>query len=153
MTISSLAAAGGGKASTAAATASPRTIAKRPFMAVLLLRAHARGMRSIRKGPDSEIVPNVAPEPVEPLRLDDQEYHDKNPEPHQPEIRDDVQHLRRREEEPAERLHRVADQDREERHEDRAEDGPEDRAEPADDDHRQVVDGDGDLELLVVRDA
>src|SRR5207245_1211135 len=47
----------------------------------------------------------------------------------------------------------VADDNRQEGHEDRAEDRPQDGAEPADDDHRQVVDRDADLELLVVGDA
>ena len=57
-----------------------------------------------------------------------------------------------REEHAAERLHGIADQDRQKRDEDRAEDRAEHRAEPADDDHRQVVDRHADLELLVVRD-
>ena len=58
-----------------------------------------------------------------------------------------------RKEQPAERFENPARHDRQQGHEDRAEDRAEHRAEPADDDHRQIVDRDVDLELLVIRDA
>src|SRR6266545_253354 len=118
------------------------------FMVALLSRA-----RSVREGPDTEIAPDVPPESVEPLRLDDEEEDDEGAEQDEAQVGDDVQHGPRREQEPAEYLHQVADGDGQQGDEDRAEDGAEHRTEAADDDHGQIVDGHGDLELLVVGDA
>ena len=101
--------------------------------------------------PDPEVVADVPPQSIEPLRLDDEEEDDQRAEQDQAEIRDDVQHRGGREQDAAEGLHRVADQDREQRDEDRAEDGAEHGTQSPDDDHGQIVDGRADLVLLVVR--
>src|SRR5712664_3846227 len=118
-----------------------------------LMHALLSSRTSVRERPDTEIVADVPPQAVQPIRLDDQEHDDERAEQHQAEVGDEVEHGLRGEEDPAEGLHRVADGDGEQGDED----GPEDRAqhgaEPADDDHGQVVDGDRDLELLVVGDA
>src|SRR5262245_11662515 len=97
---------------------------------------------SVREWPDAEIVADVPPESVQPFRLHDQEEDDQGPEQHEAEVGNEVEDGLRGEEEAPEGLHRVADDDRQQRDEERAEDGPEHRAEPADDDHRQVVDRD-----------
>ncbi len=53
---------------------------------------------------------------------------------------------------PPEDFEHPAGHDRQQRNEDRAKDRPEHRAEAADDHHRQIVDGDIELELLVIGD-
>src|SRR3990172_1487999 len=148
MTISWLALAGRTRPAVAATTSIVPSSTAKP-----LRIASSFQWVSVRERPDPEVVPDVAPQPVQPIRLDDEEEDDQAAEQDQAEVRDDVEHRGRGEDEAAERLHGVADQDRQQRHEDRAEDRTEDRAEPADDDHRQVVDRRHDLELLVVRDA
>src|SRR3989304_2747056 len=117
MTISWLAAAGGTPPSVAPhATATPIRTARPRLMDGLLSRA-----RSVREGPEAEVVTEVPPEAVEPLRLDHQEEDDQRPEQDQAEVRDDVAHRRLGEEEPAGRLHRVPDGDGQQRDEGRAE--------------------------------
>src|SRR4030095_2514808 len=108
---------------------------------------------SVGERPDPEIASDVPPQTIQPLGLHDQEEDDEGAEQPEAEGGDEVQHGLLREENAAESLHRVADDDRQQGHEDGPEDRAEHRAEPADDDHLQVVDGDADLELLVVRDA
>src|SRR5262245_214987 len=131
-----------------AASVSAVAIARMPLM------KRSPFMRtSVRERPDPEIAPDVPPQTVQSLRLHDQEEDDERAEHHETEVGDEVQHGLLREEDATEGLHSVADDDRQQGHEDGPEDRAEHRAEPADDDHRQVVDGDADLELLVVRDA
>src|SRR5438034_5864123 len=138
ITISWLAAAGATLACVVqTATASPSKSGKLRRIARLLSL-----MRSVREGPDPEVVPDISPEAVQPFRLDDQEKDDQRPEEDEPEVRDDVEDRRLGEHQPAERLHGIPDDDRQQRHEDRAEDGAEHRAQAPDDDHGQVVDRD-----------
>src|SRR5215467_3722962 len=108
---------------------------------------------SVRERPDTEVVADVPPQAVQSLGLDDEEEDDEGPEHHEAEVGDEVEHGLGREEDAAEGLHGVADADGEEGDEDGPEHGAEHGAEPADDDHGEVVDGDADLELLVVGDA
>src|SRR5262249_49526959 len=84
---------------------------------------------------------------------DEEEEDDESPEHHGGGVGEEVEHGRGSEEDAAEGLHGVADADGEEGDEDGPEHGAEHGAEPADDDHGEVVDGDADLELLVVGDA
>src|SRR2546427_6925922 len=99
------------------ATAAPINRGKLRRIACLLLPT-----RSVREGPDTEVVPDVPPETVEPLGLDDQKEDDQRSEEDEAEVRDDVEDRRLGEHEAAECLHRVSDADRQQRHEDRAED-------------------------------
>src|SRR5213594_774321 len=127
MTISSLAVAEATLASVVqTATAAPINRGKLRRIACLLLAT-----RSVREGPDTEVVPDVPPETVEPLGLDDQKEDDQRSEEDEAEVRDDVQDRRLGEHEAAECLHRVSDGDRQQRHEDRAEDRAEHRAQAA----------------------
>src|SRR5204862_3085042 len=103
--------------------------------------------------PDAEVIADVAPQPVKPLRFDDQKEDDQPAEQDQPQIGYRIQQVALREEEPAVILEKPARQDRQQGHENSAEDRAEDRDEPADDDHRQVIDRDGQLELLIIGDA
>src|SRR4029453_3159259 len=66
---------------------------------------------SVREWPDTEVAPDVAPEPVEPLGLDDEEADDERAEQDQAEVGDEVEHGLLREEHAAKGLHRVADHD------------------------------------------
>src|SRR5437764_13593128 len=108
---------------------------------------------SVRERPDTEVAADVPPQAVQAFGLHDEEEDDEGAEQHEAEIRNQVQDGLRLEEDSAERLHGVADHDGQQGDDD----GPEDRAqhgaEPADDEHGQVVDGDADLELLVVGDT
>src|SRR5882762_10253790 len=124
-------------------------------MSPLPSRAPGRVPRacSVRERPDTEIVADITPQAVQPIRLDDQEQDDERAEQHETEVGDQVEHGLRGEEDPAEGLHRVTDANGEQGDEDGPEDRAQHRAEPTDDDHGQVVDGDRDLELLVVGDA
>src|SRR5262247_1406282 len=131
-----------------AASISAVVIARISLMNALLFMRISVGER-----PDPEIAPDVPPQTVQSLRLDDQEEDDERAEHHETEVGDEVQHGLLREKDAAEGLHAVADDDRQQGHEDGPEDRAEYRAEPSDDDHRQVVDRDADLELLVIRDA
>src|SRR3989475_9878733 len=108
---------------------------------------------SVREWPGPKVAADVPPEPVQSLGLDDQEKDDEGAEQHEAEIGNQVEHGLRREEDPAEGLQGVADDDGQQGDEDGAEDRAQHRAEAADDDHGQVVDRHADLELLVVRDA
>src|SRR5215510_2428688 len=131
-----------------AASISAVVIARIALMNTLLLMRISVGER-----PDPEIASDIPPQTIQPLGLHDQEEDDESAEQHEAEVGDEVQHGLLREEDAAEGLHGVADDDREQGDEDGAEDRAEHGAEPADDDHRQVVDRDADLELLVVRDT
>src|SRR2546428_9369616 len=95
------------------ATAAPINRGKLRRIACLLLPT-----RSVREGPDTEVVPDVPPETVEPLGLDDQKEDDQRSEEDEAEVRDDVEDRRLGEHEAAECLHRVSDGDRQQRHED-----------------------------------
>src|SRR2546422_6696071 len=99
------------------ATAAPINRGKLRRIACLLLPT-----RSVREGPDTEVVPDVPPETVESLGLDDQKEDDQRSEEDEAEVRDDVEDRRLGEHEAAECLHRVSDGDRPQRHEDRAQD-------------------------------
>src|SRR3981189_3289571 len=107
----------------------------------------------VRKWPYPEIITDVAPQPVQTFRLHDQEENDQTAEHDQTQVRDRVQQIALRKEQPAEILEKPAGEDRQQGDEDGAEDRAEDRPEPADDDHRQVIDRHGQLELFVIRDA
>src|SRR5204863_2998352 len=80
---------------------------------------------SIRKWPDAEVVADVAPQPVEALRLHHQKEDDQAAEQDEPGAGDDARQLAGVEEQAAERLHRQAQDDRQHGHEDGAEDGAE----------------------------
>src|SRR5512138_3057304 len=99
-----------------AATISAVAMARNCFIALSLL-AH-----SVRERPDPEVASDVPPETVQTLGLHDQEEDDQGAEHHEAEVGNQVEHRRLTEEDPAERLHRVANDDREQGHEDRAED-------------------------------
>src|SRR6516164_9990738 len=107
----------------------------------------------VRERPDSKIIADVAPEAVEPLRLYHQEKDDQETEDDQSHARGHRRKRRRVPEIAAEGFDDDADGDRQHGDEDGTEDAAEHRAEAADDDHRQIVDGDDDLERLVVGDA
>src|SRR5262245_32248578 len=130
------------------ASTSPITMARILLMDVLL-----SSRTSVRERPDAKVVADVPPQPVQPFGLHDEEEDDEGAEHHEAEVGNEVEDGLRREEEAAERLHRVADPDGQERDEDGAEDRAQDGAQAPDDDHGEVVDGDADLELLVVGDA
>src|SRR5204863_9340191 len=102
--------------------------------------------------PYAEVISNVAPQAVQPLRLNDQEEDYQYAEQDQAQIGDRVQQIGLREEQPAVILEKPAGQDRQQRDENGAEDRTEDRSQAADDHHRQIVDRHGQLELLVIRD-
>src|SRR5215472_5876897 len=108
---------------------------------------------SVRKWPHPEVISDVAPQAVKPLRLDHQKENDQTTEQDQPQIGDDVREIGLREDEAAKGFEKPAGDNRQQGHENRAEDRAEYRAEPADDDHRQIVDRHGDLKLLVIGDA
>src|SRR3989454_8992324 len=93
------------------ATAAPINRGKLRRIACLLLPT-----RSVREGPDTEVVPDVPPETVEPLGLDDQKEDDQRSEEDEAEVRDDVEDRRLGEHEAAECLHRGSDGDRQQRH-------------------------------------
>src|SRR2546427_4151230 len=71
------------------ATAAPINRGKLRRIACLLLPT-----RSVREGPDTEVVPDVPPETVEPLGLDDQKEDDQRSEEDEAEVRDDVEDRR-----------------------------------------------------------
>src|SRR5438552_13584157 len=108
---------------------------------------------SVRERPDTEVAPDVSPQTVQTLGLNEEEKNDEGAEQQEAEIPNQVQDGFRLEEHSAERLHGVADHDGQQGDEDGPEDRAQHEAEPADDDHGQVVDGDADLELLVVGDT
>src|SRR3989442_6432591 len=120
MTMSALpwAAAGVTGASAAATTASTAIRAIRD----LRIRCLPSSRTSVRERPDAEVAADVAPEPVQSLRLQHQEHDDERAEQREPEGPDQVVHRRLREEDGPERLHGVADDDRQQRHEGRPED-------------------------------
>src|ERR1700732_5269288 len=89
----------------------------------------------IREWPNPEVIPDVAPQAVQSLRLDHQGKDDQAAEQDQPQIGDRVEQVALREEQTAVILEKPAGHDREQGDEDGAEDRAEDRAEPADDDN------------------
>src|SRR3990172_4925308 len=60
---------------------------------------------SVRERPDPEVIPDVPPQPVQPLRLHDQEEDDQRAEQDQAQVRDDVEHRGLAEDQAAEPLH------------------------------------------------
>src|SRR5262249_50575225 len=143
MTISWLAAAG--HAATRA-RAAPITIDKHRLMPSPFVRRRGGASResplrgvssvvpwcpSVREWPHPAIVADVAPETIEPFGLDDEEQDDEAAEQDEREVGDDVEDGGRLEEQAAEGLHDVADDDGEQGHEDGSEDRAQHRAEPA----------------------
>src|SRR4029078_8398099 len=63
---------------------------------------------SVREWPDTEIAPDVPPQPVQPLGLHDEEEDDEGAEQHEAEVGDQVEDRLLGEEDAAERLHGVA---------------------------------------------
>src|SRR5665213_678102 len=118
----------------------------------VIASSHVASPCLIGERPDSEIIPYVAPEPVQSFRLEHQEHDNQCPEDNEPHARDHRGHLTGIEEDPADALHHGADNEWQQSNECRAQDRSEHRAQSADDDHREIIDGDIDLELLVVRD-
>src|SRR6266540_2150883 len=100
---------------------------------------------SVREGVELPVVPDRVPPRGHAVRLEEQEEHDREPEDPGLERREEVDELREGVRELA-RPH--AEHLRQDRDEDRPEDRAEDRAEPADDDHPELVDRDGDGEVL-----
>src|SRR5215831_1995021 len=129
----------------ALAGATGQSIPATPTRAAMRMVRHVRigclpsSRISVREWPYTKVASDVPPEPVQPLGLEDEEHHDEGTEQRETERGNQVQHGRLREEGAAERLHRVPDDDRQQRDEG----GPEDRAQhgaqAADDDHGQVV--------------
>src|SRR5262249_8048839 len=72
---------------------------------------------------------------------------------HQPQIGDHVEQIGPGQQNAAELFEEQPGDDRQQGHKNRAEHRSQHRAEPADDHHREVVDRDVDLELLVIGDA
>src|ERR1700730_16912802 len=87
----------------------------------------------IREWPNPEVIPDVAPQAVQSLRLDHQEKDDPAAEQDQSRSGRRVKRLPREKKLPAVILKNPAGDDREQGDEDGAENGPRDRAEPADD--------------------
>src|SRR5713101_787872 len=81
----------------------------------------------VREWPDPEVIPDVAPQPVQPFRLDHQEKNDQDTEQGQPQIGDRVLQVLLRQEQPAVILKKPAGQDRQQGNEDRAENRAENR--------------------------
>src|ERR1043166_9986013 len=105
---------------------------------------------SIREWPGTEVVADVAPQPVETLRLDHQKENDEAAENDQPGAGNDAGKLAGAKKHASQRLHDPADRDWQHRHENSPEYGAEHRAEPADDDHGEIIYRHADLERLVV---
>src|SRR5258708_15072893 len=74
----------------------------------------------IGKWPDAEVIADVAPQPVEALRLDHQKEDDQAAKDNEAQIGDHVQQVSAREEQPAELLEEQARHDRQQSDEDRA---------------------------------
>src|SRR5262245_705477 len=85
---------------------------------------------SVREGPDAEVTPDITPQAVQPLGLDDEEGDDEGAEQRETERGYQVEHGGLRKEDAAERLHGVADEDGQQGDEDGAEDRAQHGAEP-----------------------
>src|SRR4029450_838574 len=70
-----------------------------------LMRMLLSSRTSGREWPDTEVVPDIPPQPVETLRLDDQEEDNERPEHHEAEVGNEIEHGLGSEEETAEGLH------------------------------------------------
>src|SRR5207244_1274729 len=79
----------------------------------------------IREWPDPEVIADIAPQPVQPLRLHNQEENDQAAEQDQAQIGNGILQILLREQEPAVILKKPAGQDRQQGNED----GTENRAE------------------------
>src|SRR5450755_4470860 len=99
----------------------------------------------IGERPDPEIIPDVAPKPVQSFRLKHQEHDDQCPENNEPHARNHGGHFIGSKEEAADALHDRADDKRQQRNECRAQDRSKHRAKSADDNHREIFDGDAEL--------
>src|ERR1700730_8485576 len=149
ITSFSCATAPAAKYNAAAAAAKGIMLLENLFIALLPLLSPG----SIRKWPYPEVVSDVSPQAVEPLRFDHQEEDDQAAEQDQPQIGDDVRQIRLREDQTAEGFEKPTSHDRQQDHEDRAQDRAEDRAEPADDHHSQLMNLNIDLKLPVIGDT
>src|SRR5438876_11521652 len=135
------------------AVAPAATVITVPHMRLIVLPPLVRRAELVREWPDPEVISNVAPQPVQPFRLDHQEKDDQDAEQGQPQIWYRVLQVLLREEQPTVILEEPARQNRQKGNEDGAENRAEDRAEPADDHHRQIVDRHDQLKLLVIGDS
>src|SRR3981081_678596 len=118
MTISPLVwASDGGGACRLLARTSAVTMARTCLMRMLL-----SSRTSVREWPDAKVVPDIPPQAIQAAGLHDREENDEGAEHHEAEVGDEVEHGLGIEEEPAEGFHRVADRDRQQRHEEGAED-------------------------------
>src|SRR5579862_4946778 len=102
----------------AAPMASPNIVCVKFFISVPPFLSSAL----VRKWPNTKVITDVAPQTVQPLRLDDQEKDDEGAEHDQPQVRNEVQEIRLREKQPAEILEEPARHDRQHRHENGTED-------------------------------
>src|ERR1700674_6036481 len=113
MTISPLdwACDGAGAANPPART-SDVTMARNCLMRMLL-----SSRTSVREWPDAEVVPDIPPQSVQALGLDDEKEDDQGAEHHEAEVGNEVENGLGIETQPAEDFGRVADRDGEQRHE------------------------------------
>src|SRR5689334_15864350 len=107
----------------------------------------------VGKGPNPEVTPDIPPQPIEPLGLDDQKEDDQAAEHRETGAGNDVRQLRLAEDQRTRSFQEKTQYDRQQRDEYRAKNRAQNRAQPADDDHGEEVDRDVELELLVVGDA
>src|SRR6266542_2009955 len=112
-----------------AAVAPAATVIRVPQIRLIVLPPLLLRAELVREWPDPEVISNVAPQPIQPLRLDHQEKNDQYAEQGQPQIRDRVLQVLLGEEQPAVILKKPARQDRQQGNEDRPENRSENRAE------------------------
>src|SRR5260370_10600598 len=101
-----------------AAVAPAATVITVPQMRFIVLPPSVRRAELVREWPDPEVISNVAPQPVQPFRLDHQEKNDQDAEQGQPQVGDRVLQVLLREEQPAVILEKPARQNRQQGNED-----------------------------------
>src|SRR5438552_12784880 len=95
-----------------AAVAPAATPITTPHMRLIILPPLLLRAQLVREWPDPEVISNVAPQPVQPFRLDHQEKNYQDAEQGQPQVGDRVLQVLLREEQPAVILEKPARQDR-----------------------------------------
>src|SRR5713101_12290 len=110
-----------------AVAAPAATVTTVPHIPLIVLPPLVLRVELVREWPDPEVISNVAPQPVQPFRLDHQEKNDQDAEQGQPQIGDRVLQVLLCEEQPAVILKKPAGQDRQQGNEDRAENRAENR--------------------------
>src|SRR5882724_9323602 len=101
-----------------AAVAPAATVIKVPHMRLIVLPPLLLRAELVREWPDPEVISNVAPQPVQPFRLDHQEKNDQDTEQGQSQIGDCVLQVLLGEEQPAVILKKPARQKRQQGNED-----------------------------------